>query len=138
MARIEGTGLVAVVLSALRAQQARMRVIAENMANSGSTGRTPGADPYRRQAPVLKPARAADGSVGVTMSVQADPSPFGMKYDPGHPAADKLGYVKLSNVSGLVEGLDMKQAQRAYEANLSALESRNAMDRRTLDLIKKA
>lgn len=138
MAKIEGAGAAAVAASALRAQQARMRVIAENMANSASTGATPGADPYRRQVPVFKPAVAEDGSVGVTMSgVRPDPSPFTEQYDPGHPAADAKGYVKLPNVSGLIEGLDMKNAQRAYEANLNVLETLDAMDRRTLDLIKK-
>lgn len=138
MAKIEGSGAAAVALSALRAQQARMRVIAENMANSSSTGSTPGAEPYRRQMPIFKPAETSDGAVGVVMTgVRPDPSAFGRAYEPGHPAADAQGYVKLSNVSGLVEGLDMKNAQRSYEANLNMIENLNAMDRRTLDLIKR-
>ena len=127
----------AVAASAMRAQQARMRVIAENLANANSTARTPGGDPYRRQAPVFEPTRVA-GATGVRM-VRAEPDqkPFNTEYEPGNPAADAQGYVKLPNVNSLVEALDMKEAQRAYEANLNVIETARSMDSRTLDLLKR-
>ncbi|WP_411286635.1 flagellar basal body rod protein FlgC [Phenylobacterium sp.] len=127
----------AIAASALRAQQQRMRIIAENMANANSTSRTPGGDPYRRQAPVFEPTRVAGGQ-GVKMTrVEPDTSEFKSEYEPGHPSADAKGYVKMPNVSTLVESMDMRDAQRAYEANLNVIETARAMEMRTLDLLKK-
>src|SRR5215470_5395262 len=117
----------AVAASALRAQQARMRIIAENLANADSTSKTPGGDPYRRQAPVFEPTTVA-GAKGVKMSkVEPDATEFRQEYDPGHPSADAKGYVKLPNVNSLVEALDMREAQRAYEANLNVIETSRVM-----------
>ena len=128
---------MAVAASALRAQQGRMRVIAENLANANSTSRVAGGDPYRRQVPVFKPARIAGGE-GVTMAqVDPDQKAFRTEYDPGNPAADDKGYVKLPNVDTLVEALDMKEAQRAYEANMNVIETSRAMEARTLDILRK-
>jgi len=127
----------AVATSALRAQQARMRIIAENLANADSTSKTPGGDPYRRQAPVFEPTKVA-GAQGVRMSkVEADPTAFREEYEPGNPSANAQGYVKMPNVNSLVEAMDMREAQRAYEANLNVIEATRAMQMRTLDLLKK-
>lgn len=129
---------MATAASALRAQQARMRIIAENLANANSTSRTAGGDPYRRQIPVFEPAKVAGGAEGVKMArVQADPSDFKTEYDPGHPSADAKGYVKLPNVDTLIEAMDMREAQRAYEANLNVIETARTMETRTLDLLKR-
>ncbi len=128
----------AIAASALRAQQARMRIIAENLANANSTSRTAGGDPYRRQVPVFQPTHVAGGATGVTMSrVDPDRTAFKSAYEPGNPAADAKGYVKEPNVDPLVEALDMKEAQRAYEANLNVIETARSMESRTLDLLKK-
>jgi len=128
---------MAVASSALRAQQGRMRVIAENLANANSTARTAGGDPYRRQVPVFQPTKV-QGAEGVQMlRVDPDQSEFKTEYDPGNPAADAKGYVKLPNVNSLVEALDMKEAQRAYEANLNVIETARSMESRTLDILKK-
>jgi flagellar basal-body rod protein FlgC len=127
---------MAIAASALQAQQSRMRVIAENIANADSVSSTPGGDPYRRQAPVFAPT-TVQGGVGVTMKgVQPDQSPFRTEYSPGNPAADAKGYVKMPNVDPLVEALDMREAQRAYEANLNVIETARSMQSRTLDLLK--
>jgi flagellar basal-body rod protein FlgC len=127
-----------IAASALRAQQARMRIIAENLANADSIAKTPGGDPYRRQIPVFKPKSLGDGFVGVEMQrVDPDRRNFRMQYDPGHPYADAQGYIKLPNVDSLVEALDMRQAQRAYEANLNVIETARSVQSRTLDLIRK-
>ena len=127
----------AIAASALKAQQGRMRIIAENLANANSTAKTPGGDPYRRQAPVFEPTKVAGGQ-GVRMArVEPDQTDFRTEYEPGHPSADAQGYVKLPNVNSLVEALDMRQAQRAYEANLNVIETSRSMESRTLDLLKR-
>ena len=132
-----GGATQAIAVSALRAQQARMRIIAENLANANSTSRTPGGDPYRRQAPVFLPTQVAGGT-GVKMArVAPDTSDFKSEYEPGNPSADAQGYVKLPNVNSLIEAMDMREAQRAYEANLNVIETARAMDMRTLDILKK-
>jgi flagellar basal-body rod protein FlgC len=129
---------MAVAASALQAQQARMRIIAENLANVDSTSQTPGGDPYRRQVPVFTPVTTAGGGQGVKMSkVAADQSDFTTKYAPGHPGADAKGYVKLPNVDPLMEALDMQEAQRAYQANLNVIETAQSMDSSTLSILTK-
>jgi flagellar basal-body rod protein FlgC len=126
-----------VAASALRAQQSRMRVIAENMANADSVSKTAGGDPYRRQIPVFTPSVQPGGLPGVAMSsVAGDTTPFRSEFQPGHPSADAKGYVKMSNVNPLVEALDMKDAQRAYSANISVIETARAMDADALQLLK--
>lgn len=126
-----------IAVSALRAQQARMRIIAENLANSNSTSRTAGGDPYRRQAPVFRATTVVGGGTGVKMErAVPDKAPFNSTYDPGNPSADPTGYVKTPNVDPLVEAMDMRDAQRAYEANLNVIETARSMDQHTLDLLK--
>ena len=133
----DGLSTHAIAASALKAQQGRMRVIAENIANANSTARTAGGDPYRRQVPVFKPTQVAGGEGVAMASVDPDRSDFRTEYDPGNPAADAKGYVKLPNVDTLVEALDMKEAQRAYEANMNVIETSRAMESRTLDILRK-
>lgn len=129
---------VSVSASGLRAQSMRMRVIAENLANADSVAQTPGGDPYRRKVTVFEPTTdRATGAQGVEISsVEEDKSDFRRVYRPGNPAADQEGYVLLPNVSSLIEVADMKAAQRAYEANLGAIEAARSMTMRTVDLLK--
>ena len=128
---------MAAAASALRAQQSRMRVIAENIANAESTAATAGGQPYRRQTPVFQ-AREIDGVTGVALAeVRPDMSDFRSEYDPSHPAANAEGYVTRPNVDTLIEAMDMREAQRAYEANLNVIETARAMEMRILDLLKK-
>jgi flagellar basal-body rod protein FlgC len=122
----------------LRAQTVRIRISAENLANADTTASTPGGDPYRRKAPVFR--TFYDREVGVdTVKVtgaRLDQTPFPEKYDPSHPAADARGYVKMSNVSSLIEMADLREAQRAYEANLNVIESSRAMMLGVVGLLK--
>ena len=128
---------MAVASSALKAQQSRMRVLAENIANAQSTARVAGGEPYRRQIPVFQ-AREIDGVTGVTLAeVRLDQGEFRSEYDPSHPAANAEGYVLRPNVDTLIEAMYMREAQRAYEANLNVIETARAMDTRILDLLKK-
>lgn len=129
---------MAVAASALAAQQRRMRVIAENIANADTTSTAGGGEPYRRQTAVFQPAETPSGGMGVRVAtVRQDPAPFRTEYNPGHPAADSKGYVRMPNVDPLVEAMDMKEAQRAYEANLNVIETARSMTSRTLDILKK-
>lgn len=128
---------MAVAAGALKAQQSRMRVIAENIANAQSTATAPGGEPYRRQVPVFQ-ARDLDGATGVVLAeVRPDQGEFKRDYDPSHPAADAEGYVLRPNVDTLVEAMDMREAQRAYEANLNVIETARAMETRLLDILKR-
>ncbi|AXB75337.1 flagellar basal body rod protein FlgC [Novosphingobium sp. P6W] len=124
--------------SGLRAQALRMRVIAENLANSDSVAKTPEGDPYRRRVATF--AAEVDRASGATQvsvkSIEADKSAFGRVYQPGNPAADGQGYVEQPNVNPVIEAADMKAAQRSYEANLNAIESARGMTMRTIDLLK--
>jgi len=123
----------------LRAQTSRMQVLAENIANADSTATRPGEEPYRRRIPVFETVMNREmGVETVKMSdTVKDMSNFGRRHDPSHPAADEAGYVATPNVSTLIEMMDMRQAQRSYEANLNVIDSARAMLARTVDLLRR-
>jgi flagellar basal-body rod protein FlgC len=124
--------------SGMKAQGTRLRVISENIANSNSLAETPGGDPYRRKLISFK--EQLDKSMGAhTVAVNKidfDQSDFGRRYDPTHPAADKEGYVMTPNVNGLIEMMDLREAQRSYTANLDMIETSKRMIERTIDLLR--
>ena len=126
-----------IAASGLKAQTARMRIISENIANADSTGRAPGADPYQRRVPTFR--SELDRQEGVRLvemgRVKLDDSDFGRRYEPGHPAADAAGYVKTPNVNRLVETMDLREAQRSYEANLNIVSATRRMITRTLEIL---
>lgn len=125
--------------SGMRAQTGRMKVIAENLANADSTGSTPNDQPYRRQIATFKDH--LDRDLGIDLvemgKTVKDRAQFKLRYDPSHPAADPNGYVKLPNVDPLVESMDMREAMRAYEANLNVIEASKSMIAKTLDLLRR-
>jgi flagellar basal-body rod protein FlgC len=128
------------ILSAagMKAQGERLRVIAENLANGDSAATVPGGDPYRRKVVTFQNVLDRElhmNLVGVDR-VREDKSEFPLKYDPTHPGANQDGYVKTPNVNTLIEMMDMREAQRSYEANLNMIEVSNAMLSRTLDLLR--
>ena len=122
----------------LRAQAGRMRIISENIANADSTPSSPGADPYRRKIPTFQSEfdRAVDARVVEMGKVATDTSDFRLKYEPGHPSADKNGNVRYPNVNPLIEMTDMREAQRSYEANVNVITATRRMLQRTIDLLK--
>ena len=130
---------MAIAASGMRAQTDRMKTIAENIANASSTSPIKGADPYRRKIATIKPDfnRELDATLVAAGKPMPDRSEFRSQYDPGNPNADKQGYVKLPNVDSLVEIMDMRAAQRSYEADLSVMESTKQMLAKTVDLLKK-
>ncbi|HEX2759611.1 MAG TPA: flagellar basal body rod protein FlgC [Rhizomicrobium sp.] len=130
---------MAVAASGMRAQTERMKIIAENIANANSTSPVPGGDPYRRKVATIK--SEFDRELGATMvnsgKPVADRKEFRSQYDPGNPNADAQGYVKLPNVDSLVEIMDMREAQRSYEADLTVMDSTKQMLAKTVDLLKR-
>jgi flagellar basal-body rod protein FlgC len=130
---------MAVAASGMRAQTDRMKTIAENIANANSTSPTKGGDPYRRKIATITPDfdRELDATLVNAGKPIADKSDFRSQYDPGNPNADSQGYVKLPNVDSLVEIMDMREAQRSYEADLSVMESTKQMLAKTVDLLNK-
>jgi len=122
----------------MEAQGERLRVIAENLANSATTGTSPGSDPYRRKTVVFADELdRSSGTTGVSVrQVTEDQSAFPKRYDPSNPAADADGYVKTPNVNSFVEIMDMKEAQRSYSANLNVMETTRGMMMRTVDLLR--
>ena len=124
--------------SGLQAQSGRMRVIAENIANADSTARVAGEDPYRRQIPTFREAmdRETNARTVDLGPVRPDMGDFRLRFDPGHPAANAEGYVAMPNVNRLVEAMDMRNAQRSYEANLNVVQSTRQMISRTLEILR--
>lgn len=120
------------------AQAMRLRVVAENLANRDTTASTPGGDPYRRKTITFE--SRLDRSLGLetvrVKQVGRDQSAFGTRFDPGHPAADERGYVKLPNVNSFIEVMDMREAQRSYSANLAVLEVTRGMLTRAIELLR--
>ncbi len=120
------------------AQVARIKVIAENLANQNSTGSTPGAEAYRRR--TISFQSRMDKALGVettkVRSVGTDKSDLPLRYDPSNPAANKDGYVKTPNVNSFVELMDMRDAEQSYSANLNVASTTRSMLTHTLDLLK--
>jgi flagellar basal-body rod protein FlgC len=124
--------------SGLEAQSRRMRVVTENLANAQSTAKTPGGDPYARKVVTFESEvdEAAGASVVKVASIERHRSPFRVEHNPGHPAADANGYVKLPNVDIMTEVADMHEANRSYEANLQVIKQAREMISMTIDLMR--
>ncbi len=129
---------LAISAAGMAAQSARLRVVAENIANRDSTGQSPGADPFRRKTITFQ--NRLDRAMGVeTVRVQRigeAPGAFPQRFEPGHPAADARGYVRTPNVDSLIETMDMREAQRSYSANLAVLETTRGMLSRAIDALR--
>lgn len=127
-----------IATSGMRVQAERLKVIAQNMANADSISAEPGGDPYRRQ--VVTFQDYIDKDTGAEMvkvgKITHDMSQFEKKYMPNHPGADADGYVKMPNVNTLVEMMDMKEAQRAYDANMNMMKTARQMNSNVLDILK--
>ena len=132
--------------SALSAERVRMDVTAENLANAQSTRTANGRGPYRRKEVVMQEAGAGVGpsfadslqaARGVKVAgIVQDPTPSRRVYDPGHPDADANGYVQMPNVDSVSEMVDLISAQRAYEANVTAMQAAKQMFSKTLELLR--
>jgi flagellar basal-body rod protein FlgC len=139
--------------SGLSAERLRMDVTSENLANAQTTKGADG-QPYRRKEVVLQQAGASGNSFssvlasmqgaggaksvdGVRVSgIVEDSSALKRLYDPGHPDADKDGYVTMPNVNTVTEMTDLISSSRAYEANVTAMQTAKTMFSKTLDLLR--
>lgn len=127
--------------SGIFAQRTRMDVIANNIANAEST-RTADGGPYRRQSVAFR--TQYENALGTTASsarvevdgIIEDPTDFKSVYDPGHPDADKNGYVRMPNINAVEEMVDMISATRAYEANVTAMNATKSMISSAIDIGK--
>ncbi len=140
-------GTLAISASALRAERMRLDVIASNLANANTT-RTAGGGPYVRRNVVFVPqamesdfaatleALSEEGArQGVAVSdVVDDPTPPRLVFDPGHPDANKDGYVAYPNVNPITETVDLMAATRAYEANVQAVNATKRMAEAALSI----
>jgi flagellar basal-body rod protein FlgC len=135
---VDLTKALSVSASGMDVQTTRLRVIAENLANQDTTGSKPGADAYRRKTVSFE--SRLDPSLGTeTVRVKRighDNGDLPQRYDPANPAADAKGYVKMPNVNSFVEIMDMREAERAYSANLSVMQASRSMLTRTIELLK--
>jgi len=122
--------------SALSAQRTRMDTIASNVAMMNVTHNAKGeAIPYRRRIAMFQ-ADAHDGKPGVHVSsINVDQSPFQKRYEPGNKDADRDGYVLYPNVDLSIEMVNMIEATRAYDANITMMENSKAMLNSSLRLI---
>ena len=129
---------IAIAASGLRAQAGRMRIIAENIANADSTAPKAGAEPYRRKIATFRGEidRTLNAQMVELGRVKTDPSDFRLKHQPGHPAADANGNVKYPNVNALIEMMDLREAQRSYEANINVIGASRRMIQRTIEILK--
>lgn len=127
-----------IAASGLEAQSNRLRIVSENVANIRSTGKTAGADPYRRQTVTFESEldRASGAELVRIGKYDIDRSEFTTEHDPGNPAADRDGYVKMPNVNMLVEMADMREANRSYEANLNVIKQSRDLISMTIDLLR--
>jgi flagellar basal-body rod protein FlgC len=108
------------------------------MANSESTGAAAGATPYARKTITFEGEmdRAVGAELVKVKNIGTDRTPFRTEHDPGNPAADQDGNVKLPNVNILVEMADMREANRSYEANLQIVKQTRDLVSMTIDLLK--
>jgi flagellar basal-body rod protein FlgC len=122
----------------MKAQATRLRVISENLANADSTAEKPGMEPYRRKLVTFRNQldRALEADTVKVKKIHNDQSKLQSKYDPTHPGADEKGYVLVPNVNPLVEMMDMREAQRTYEANMNVISTSRQMVAKTLELLK--
>ncbi|EYR82014.1 MULTISPECIES: flagellar basal body rod protein FlgC [unclassified Shinella] len=127
-----------VAASGLEAQSTRIRIVSENLANARSTGDVPGADPFRRKTVTFAAEldRASGASLVEVERLGFDEGEFSTEYDPGNPAANAEGIVKMPNVNMLIEMADMREANRSYEANLQSIKQSRDLISATIDLLR--
>ena len=148
-------GVMEVSGSALEAERIRAEVVAANMANAETT-RAAGGGPYRRQQVVFTSEAPQSGFAGQMLgaggspiassepdiggvrvsAVVPDQTPFLRRYDPGHPDADKDGYVSYPDINPVTEMVDLMGATRAYGLNSSAVQAEKSMVSASLDILK--
>jgi len=145
---------MSVSATALTANRLRMDTIAENIANVNTT-RTAEGGPFQRKMVLFqeiqespatavfrntfgdREAREANRGMGVRVTqIVRDQTPGALVYDPAHPDSDALGYVRMPNINIVTEMVNMISASRAYEANITAINTSKALMARTLEIAR--
>ena len=132
-------GAMTISAHGMKAQSARVRVIAENMANVDTAATKPGEDPYIRQTITFKNEMNRQKGMDLVQVEKIDQvkkDQFVLKYMPEHPGADGKGYVKMPNIDAIIETMDMREATRSYEANLGMVDQSRNMIMQTIDLLR--
>jgi flagellar basal-body rod protein FlgC len=124
--------------SGIQAQQARIKIIAQNIANKDSISIQPGGKPYKRQTIILnsKKDKKLNGYKVNVKRIDNDPSPFKQVYNPTHPGANAAGYVLLPNIDMNIEHVDNKDAMITYEANLNMHDMSKNLYNKTIEMIR--
>ncbi|MDD9912544.1 MAG: flagellar basal body rod protein FlgC [Alphaproteobacteria bacterium] len=122
----------------MAAQSARVKMIAENIANADSVITDEGTAYRRKQIQFKADLDKASGltHVHIDRIIEDDKTPFRKVYEPSHPAANDQGFVLYPNVDTMVETVDLREATRMYEANMQAIESAKEMMARSMDLLR--
>lgn len=127
-----------IAASGMLAQNVRVRVISQNIANVDSLATNPNELPYQRQTVSFR--NVFDRELGTDKvavhDIGVDNSEFSRRFEPGHPAADETGYVLVPNVKTMIEMVDLRAAQRSYQANLRVVDVARTMVSRTLELLQ--
>jgi len=126
--------------SALIAERQRMNTIADNIANVNTTRNAEGkASPFQRRFVTFASASiegAPAGTDGVKYEIHVDATtPPRRSYQPGHPDADKEGYVSYPNIDFLTEFVNAMDASRAYQANLVAVDMAKQIDNLSMKIL---
>lgn len=141
--------------SGMSAQRTRINVVSSNIANAKTTHTAEGG-PYKKQQVVFNDILIANSNkktnsnevettntkdsdialrgVGVKSIIQSDAKPV-LRYEPTHPDANPEGYVAYPDINPVVEMVDLIEAMRSYEANVSAFNTHKAIDSKTLDIL---
>jgi flagellar basal-body rod protein FlgC len=131
--------VLSISASGMAAQRTRAEVVAENLANADTT-RTPDGGPYRRRDVIFESVLAEEmngSATGVAVSgIRVDESDTERRYSPGHPDADKDGYVAVPKINPAEEMIDLMGASRGYQANVAAFSAAKDMIHRSIDLLK--
>lgn len=130
---------IEVAASGMKVQGDRLRAVSQNIANADTAANTPDSTPYRRKTVLFK--NEMDRANGVelvkTAKIVEDKSDdFRLKYQPSHPGADENGYIRLPKINTMIEMMDMREAQRSYEANLGMIQIAKSMYGQTVDLLR--
>jgi flagellar basal-body rod protein FlgC len=143
---------IGIAASGLTAERVRMDVTSENLANADTTQGANG-QPYQRQEVVLQQvgggfSAALSGAMGAPTAggpvaggvqvtgIVGDRTPDQMVYDPGNPAANAQGYVRMPNVNPVNEMVDMIDESRSYQSDITAMNTAKTMFEKTLSLLK--
>ncbi len=129
---------LSVLASGMKSQSERLKVISQNLANKDSTALRAEDEPYRRKIVHFQNYfdEATQTELVHVSNISEDQRPFERRFDPNHPGADAKGYIRQSNVIGLIEVTDMQQANRSYQAQLNSFRLTRQLQQQTINMLQ--